>query len=124
MMTRRICNAPAIRSGWLAIGEGSAAHTVEGWSGLVRSREREPTWRSLIFGRGELLDKLDYGSPKPWVRDLHERLGELVSIGGGEIVCYILHIGSVGWYTALSGFVREPFEEGFHGHLQYLRNLL
>jgi hypothetical protein len=30
MMTRRICNAPAIRSGWLAVGEGSAAHTVEG----------------------------------------------------------------------------------------------
>jgi hypothetical protein len=50
--------------------------------------------------------------------------GELVSIGGGEIVCYILRVGSVGWYTALSGFVREPFEEGFHGHLQYLRNLL
>jgi hypothetical protein len=91
---------------------------------LVPSRVRELTWPSLIFGRGELLDKIDYGSPKLCVRDLHERLGELVSIGGGEIVCYILQIGSVGWYTALSGFVREPFEEGFHGHLQYVRNLL
>jgi hypothetical protein len=99
-------------------------NAAEGWSGLVPSRGRELTWRSLIFGRGELLDKLDYGSPKLWVRDLHERFGELVSIGGGEIVCYILRIESVGWYTAPSGFVREPFEEGFHGHLQYLRNLL
>ena len=107
----------------MPLARGWRRNAVE-WSGLVPSRGRELTWRSLIFGRGELLDELDYGSPKLWVRDFHERLGELVSIGGGEIVCYILRIGSVDWYTALSGFLREPLEEGFHGHLQYLRNLL
>jgi hypothetical protein len=121
----RLMGALPFPPGSLIVGKRDGRrNAVEEWSGLVPSRGRELIWRSLIFGRGELLDKLDDGSPKLWVRDLHERFGELVSIGGGEIVCYVLRIGSVGRYTAPSGFVREPFEEGFHGHLQYMRNLL
>jgi hypothetical protein len=40
----------------------------------------------LIFGVGELLDKIDDGSPKLCVWDLHERFGQLKSIRGSQIV--------------------------------------
>jgi hypothetical protein len=49
----------------------------------------------MIFGVGELLDKIDDGSSKLRVWDLHECLGKLEAIRGSEIVCYILHRCSV-----------------------------
>jgi hypothetical protein len=61
--------------------DGSCAGEAPEISGLLDS---------LIFGVGELLDKIDDGAPKLRVWDLHECLGELEAIRGSEIVCDIL----------------------------------
>ena len=58
----------------------------------------------LILGVGDLLDKVDDGSPKLCVWDLHEGFGEVEPVGRGEVVCYILRIGSVSRCTTLSVF--------------------
>jgi hypothetical protein len=44
----------------------------------------------LILGAGDLLDKINDGSSKLWVWNLHESLGEPESVRRGEIVRYIL----------------------------------
>jgi hypothetical protein len=41
---------------------------------------------SLIFGVGELLDKIDDGPPKLGVWNPHESFGEVEPVGRGEIV--------------------------------------
>jgi hypothetical protein len=41
---------------------------------------------SVILGAGDLLDKIDDGSPKLCVRNLHEGFGEVEPVGRGEIV--------------------------------------
>jgi hypothetical protein len=61
----------------------------------------------MIFGVGNLLNEIDDGSPKLCIWDLLECFGELEAIRGSEIVCYILHIWGVGWYTELSSLARS-----------------
>jgi hypothetical protein len=57
--------------------DGSCAGEAPEISGLLDS---------LIFGVGELLDKIDDGSPELCIRDLHECFGELETIRGGKVL--------------------------------------
>jgi hypothetical protein len=79
--------------------------------------------RSVRTG-GDLLDKIDDGTPKACVRNPHESFGELEPIRRGEIVRYELWRRSVGLCTVLSPRVRRSFEEELDRHLKCLRNML
>jgi hypothetical protein len=105
-----------------------AVRSFDGWMMTVRvgvmASEVSERLDSLIVGAGDLLDKIDDGSPKLCVRNLHESFGEVEPVGGSKIVRYEFWKGSVGLRTLLAGDIRGSFEEERCRHLKYVRNLL
>jgi hypothetical protein len=78
----------------------------------------------LILGAGDLLDKIDDGSSKFGVPNLHERFGEPESVRRGKIVRYILWRRCVDVCFMSSALMRRSIEEKNYRNLQYLRNML
>ena len=78
----------------------------------------------IFFGAGDLLDKIDDGTPKPCVLNVHEGFGEMKPIGGGQKIGYVLWRRSVGLCMVLSAHVRSPFKEELDRHLKNIRNML
>jgi hypothetical protein len=72
---------------------------------------------SGILGGGDLLNKIDDGSLKLWVWNLHEGFRQLEPVRRGEIVRYVLQGRRI---MVVHSRVRCSLEEKCDRHLQYL----
>ena len=78
----------------------------------------------LILGVGDLLNKIDDGTSKLCVWNLHESFGEVEPVGCGEIVCHVLRRRSIGLCMMLTAHMRCTLKEKCNGHPKYLRKML
>jgi hypothetical protein len=96
---------------------GVAGAVVADRAVIIEASEISGPLDLLILGAGDLLDKINDGSSKLGVRNLHERFGEMEPVRRGEIVHYILRRGCVGCCMVLSAQGRCSFEKELDRHL-------
>src|SRR5664280_693330 len=127
------CSAPTAARRWGIFSACRGGGFPAG--GLIRGRTHqrlaarsrtasgdEPAFASARISRN-LLDQFDDAAAQLAVLDLHERLGQRETVGGGEEV---RHIGRRGRFAhaGMFGQMRAAFEEKRNRHLQDVGNML